>query len=480
MQEVNAETTTAPEYRCAGLPRANPTQSFWIHSSPNANPLRCEGNDGPLTADADICIIGSGITGVGVAYHLSELVATLATTILDSPLRAVILEAREFCGGATGRNGGHLTPISFFNFAGQEEQYGIEEAIRSSALETYTASSIVNVIERHGWSKEIDLVNGGHVSLFFTQDEIKRLERDFERAKSAGLDLDDVQWLTAEETFGTPYPAVTRPGWNLWPAKLVTKLYERAIQRVGERFDLKLHTYTPVTSVERLAQTVSGSERALLLSTHRGSISCSRVVHATNGYASYLLPNLADPDGIMPWRGQIIATRASVGPELIGSNSWSKIDEIEGLDYYWFPRPLEPGQNNPLVILGRGSEPCTDDDSSLNPAGAKRLRELLPGWFEGKYEQGNEPEMEWSGITAYTAMRDPFVGPVIDLSTGDDSAYRGQYISAGYSGHGMPRAFGCAEVVAQMIIAELSGNEWSCPMWLPERYLTWNRVRHQN
>lgn len=57
--------------------------------------------------------------------------------------------------------------------------------------------------------------------------------------------------------------------------------------------------------------------------TNRGSISCSRVVHATNAYASHLLPFLAGPDGIIPTRGQVMATRTSVGSDQIKIPSWS-------------------------------------------------------------------------------------------------------------------------------------------------------------
>ena len=74
--------------------------------------------------------------------------------------------------------------------------------------------------------------------------------------------------------------------------------------------------------------------------------------------------------------------------------------------------------------------------------------------------------------------------------------YEGQYISAGYSGHGMPRAFAwlvpcvslhsdhslmliifscSAEVVASMIKARITGEEWTKPYWFPEHYLTWAR-----
>ena len=119
------------------------------------------------------------------------------------------------------------------------------------------------------------------------------------------------------------------PGYNVWPLKLVTKLFEQVKSRAGSRFDLTLHTHTPVEAVERakVSSSVLGSStnatRAYMLSTPRGTISCSRVVHATNAYASHLLPFLAGPQGIVPVRGQVIATRASVGTDEIKTNGWT-------------------------------------------------------------------------------------------------------------------------------------------------------------
>lgn len=76
----------------ATLPVANSTESFWIHT-PGANLLANEGSTGPLTQDADICIIGSGMTGVSAAYHLANAVDEFAL----KDVKAVVLEAREFC-----------------------------------------------------------------------------------------------------------------------------------------------------------------------------------------------------------------------------------------------------------------------------------------------------------------------------------------------------------------------------------------------
>lgn len=73
----------------ASLPVSNSTHSFWLHPSKEVNPLAKEGSDGPLNNDADLCIIGSGITGISAAYHISKM--------SEKPMKVVILEARDFC-----------------------------------------------------------------------------------------------------------------------------------------------------------------------------------------------------------------------------------------------------------------------------------------------------------------------------------------------------------------------------------------------
>ncbi|KAG1865278.1 FAD dependent oxidoreductase [Suillus subluteus] len=381
-----------------------------------------------------------------------------------------------------GRNGGHLTPTTFSKFTQRQALFNTLEAIKSYELEQYTVSLLLKIIEENGWASDIDLVEGGHITILFTEKEAKNKRKDFDMARQAQLNLDGVEWLSKEEVeqvlvlashlssliqpahyqeYGAPYPGFREPGYNVWPLKLVTKLYQHAQARAGKYASLSLHTRTPSV-------------------TNRGSISCSRVVHATNAYASHLLPFLAGPDGIIPTRGQVMATRASVGTDQIKIPSWSG---NEGF-VYWFPRPVTHDTEKPLIIIGGGRDTAApsyelyvDDDSETHPLVGKALREFLPPVFEGKYDPNSEPEMEWTGIMGYTKMGDPFVGPVADLLVANPNKdlYKKQYIAAGYASHGMTRAFGCADVIAQMIFAEISDKEWKEPDWLPQRYLTWNR-----
>lgn len=95
-QRVRAEKNVTD--RRAGLPVSDPTTSFWL-KEPNVTPSPGEGSEGKLTSDADICIIGSGMSGVSVAYHLARLIARYPenNSSLSEPLQVVILDARDFC-----------------------------------------------------------------------------------------------------------------------------------------------------------------------------------------------------------------------------------------------------------------------------------------------------------------------------------------------------------------------------------------------
>lgn len=79
------------------LPRPNPTTSYWQDPP---DPFLANHRTTPdLPSSADIVIIGSGITGASIAWHL------LSTSTSTPPPTILMLEARQTCSGATGRNG---------------------------------------------------------------------------------------------------------------------------------------------------------------------------------------------------------------------------------------------------------------------------------------------------------------------------------------------------------------------------------------
>lgn len=233
------------------------------------------------------------------------------------------------------------------------------------------------------------------------------------------------------QKYGTPFPAIYTPGNNVWPLKLVTKLFELAkkatpststapqgiISRLlsittyftrsnqpeiakEDPFSLTLHTHTPVTSVSAIPgplESPNDSGRRWKLTTPRGDITTSYVLHATNAYASHLLPHLAGE--IVPTRGQVIATRPSVPASKLWTCAWGANEGFE----YFFPRPVKnPDEERPLILLGGGREASGPkfefdeaDDSKLNEQVGRSLRTFLPAVFPAQFEDGREPEMEW-------------------------------------------------------------------------------------
>ena len=89
----------------------------------------------------------------------------------------------------------------------------------------------------------------------------------------------------------------------------------------------------------------------------------------------------------------------------------------------------------------------------------------------------------------FSSTGSPLVGPLLDEN---ERPVLGQYVCAGYQGHGMPRAYAwyvglrccdfngladvwlnSAEVVARMMVGEIDGTgKWEVPEWLPRCYLT--------
>lgn len=215
--------------------------------------------------------------------------------------------------------------------------------------------------------------------------------------------------LSSSQKFGADYLAVHTPGHNLWPMKFVTELFlhARRTAQSSEHVSLHLHTNTPVTAISPISGgEANGGEvtlRRYMLHTPRGPIHTSLVIHATNGYASHLLPHLAGSAGIVPTRAQVAAIRIensatdpTAGLDWLGRSAWTGNQTFE----YWFPRPAPPSDASRLVILGgaRELEPNfefgTTDDSVINEVVSKALEEFLPATYSGRVKV-SAVEQEW-------------------------------------------------------------------------------------
>jgi glycine/D-amino acid oxidase-like deaminating enzyme len=136
---------------------------------------------------------------------------------------------------------------------------------------------------------------------------------------------------------------------------------------------------------------------------------------------------------IVPVRGQVVVTEPvdPMWPFGLSTNFGYE---------YWLQRP------DGRIVLGGmrwitpTREEGTDDDTVIEPAVSQRLRAFLPAHFPALANV--RVEHEWTGIMGFTPDRAPLVGPL--------PGSPGEYLAAGFHGHGMPMTFYAARAVAEM------------------------------
>ncbi|KXH57962.1 hypothetical protein CSAL01_02619 [Colletotrichum salicis] len=118
-----------------GLPAANPTISYW-----QLPPLEgvADHQSEHLPRDVDVVIVDSGMSGTSIAWHL------LKDDSSTTPLRVAMIEARQAYSGATGRNGGHIRPSSYAEYAGAKLAVSQSEAAKITRLRSAHVNALIS------------------------------------------------------------------------------------------------------------------------------------------------------------------------------------------------------------------------------------------------------------------------------------------------------------------------------------------------
>ncbi|CAK7563124.1 MAG: hypothetical protein SEPTF4163_000983 [Sporothrix epigloea] len=306
----------------AGLPSANPSASYWLQ---DPSPLLLGHRTTPqLPETVDVVVVGSGITGSFAADALLEDVdASSSSSSSKSPVKKVLLlEAREACFGATGRNGGHCQPMVYHS----APDVAMFELATFHFLERFVAENNVPCDWR--------TLPGGGVHAYLDADlfalaealvETLALSRpdlasqvtvvrpdstaNAENTESMGVDTDlEIPTLHSLRLRGAAGALVQRHAASLWPYKLVAWVLERLITKHSASGAFNLQTNTPVLGISKDDSSPSSQTDSQwwVVETPRGRVRARAVLLATNGYLSHLLPtHLADL--VVPVRGQVAA-----------------------------------------------------------------------------------------------------------------------------------------------------------------------------
>jgi glycine/D-amino acid oxidase-like deaminating enzyme len=403
----------------------------------------------PGDAQADVCIVGAGFTGLWTAYYLNRA---------DPGLRVIVLEAAFAGFGASGRNGGWVTaalPGSRARYARHPQgRKGVRELERRLRE---TVDEVARVCADEGI--EAGLVKGGTLAVATSAAQDARLRQRLDDERAWGDDARIVRYLEKKELAGRLQVAGAF-GALYWPdcARVQPADLVAGLAGVVAGAGVLLYEATPVTSIAPgLARTPAGDVRAPF------------VLRCTEGFTARLP---AQRRTLLPMNSSMIVT------EPLGDAAWKSIGwdgfETLGDEAHAYIYAQRTGDGR-IAIGGRGVPyrfgSGLDHRGQTAPSTVAQLSRILRRMFPVTAEA--EVAHAWSGVLG--VPRDWCATVIMDPRTGLGWA-------GGYSGHGVAAANLAGRTLADLVRgvpSPLTTLPWvghRSPRWEPEP-ARWTGVR---
>ncbi|KAJ5675542.1 hypothetical protein N7462_008439 [Penicillium macrosclerotiorum] len=459
-----------------GIPQETTTSSFWLQKP---HPDFAQRSSKRLPPSADVVIIGSGITGASIARTLLQNRAPSASPTPSHPA-VVMLEARDICSGATGRNGGHILETAD-EYAELADVFGEDVARKTLRFRLAHLREILNVAEELGLTEEAQARKVRFLSAFFGEQPWKEALERLRRFKN-GMPEESAEWVAYEgdaipEEFKLSRATgiVAGPAGALWPYKFVTGVLSKLLEDYPNEFRVEDH------AAVKLIQSDLTSNQPYRIETSRGTISAKHVIHCTNAHVGHLVPGLRGR--IFPLRGQMSAqTPGDQFPLQAAKHSWLFTYE-RGFDYLtqlpegqmMFGGGFANSEGGGVADLGI----ATDNDMSLyidiHLSGALSAVFGHKSW--GRVH-GDQIQAMWTGNMGFSADGFPWVGQLPSSMTqraGPTSPAGGaEWACAAFGGEGMVQAWLCGKALATMLLTkggQLAATANADLSWFPEQML---------
>ncbi|KAJ5949778.1 hypothetical protein N7454_001362 [Penicillium verhagenii] len=443
-----------------GLPRPNPTQSYWQkipHELANAQ-------SPSLPTERDFAIIGSGITGLAVAKTLLEQHPAATVTVL---------EARTLCSGATGRNGGQMAANVGEEYMHLAETHGPEMAEKIVSFTFRNLQRMQDLIKEYDAVETSEMQQLQKLRAFLTEDtfrdfklSIARLEADHPSWKGLYTIIDEDTLITKYGIHGAAGGALL-PAGTVWPYRLVTKVFAALMKKYPDR--LTIETNTPVQAVEHEANHVTPITSVFPYIIRTPSWPTTR----------HLIPKLRGR--VHPFKGTMtVQDPGNALPNQGKSFSWGfhypitydPATKESGHGLYYLGQSVKTG----YFYLGgenaRIEEVVSADDSFVDKRSVTHLQSVLPQFFGKSPTPPWKVVSSWSGIMGFSSDGLPLVGRLPSSLTERNG--EGEWIAAAFNGYGMANCLMSGEALVSKILGKSVGES----DWLPNAYgLSEKRLR---
>src|SRR5688572_3365197 len=315
-----------------------------------------------LDGNADVAVVGGGITGSACALALAE-----------AGKRVRLFEAREISGGASGRNGGFALRGGAAPYPVLVDSIGADA---TASLWRWTEAELAALGTLAGDA----LRYTGSLRLAADEEEREELREEYDALVAAGFAAEWCEDLPPPLAGRYPAALFHPPDGVLQPARLVRRLARRAAEA-----GVEIREHTRVASIDAAGADV--------------------VVVATDGYPSGLLGELEGL--IVPTRGQIVATEP-VEEMLFAIPHYGR----HGFDY-WHQR--EDGR----IVAGGFRDVSLDTEFTDEEVTTPVVQSALERFVEEHVGRPLRIDYRWAGIFGMVFDFLPVIGPV----PGDDRVW---------------------------------------------------------
>ena len=357
--------------------------------------------------DAEILIVGGGITGICLAYTLAEQGATVA-----------LLDSGPLAGGASGRNAGFLMVAPAEPYNEQVALWGRAGARAVLECGRRSHQRVRALVESHGI--ECDYRASGSLRLTRTDEEAEDIRASLAALKADGfpmLEMPLSHAVPAEVAAKFTASFVTLEDGELHPVRFLHALAREALKKGARLFADSIVTGAAWRGGLWEARTPRGIARARTL------------VLATNAWTPRLCPALGSL--IAPRRGQMIAT-APLGREVAPRPTYAHWGY-----HYWRQTP------DGRLLMGGWREQDLDVETGFDAVTTPTIQSAIEKGLADLVPEGATIEHRWAGIMGFARDGRPLVGwldPEHHLA-----------MCGGFTGHGMAMAPACTLDLADLL-----------------------------
>ena len=355
----------------------------------------------------DVCIVGAGIAGLSVAYHL-----------VRSGAQVIVIDDGPIGGGETSRTSAHLANALDDRFHLLEKMHGERGARLAAQSHGAAIDDIESIV--HGEKIDCDFrrVDG------YLFGDTAELERELPAARRAGLECELIPALPLPGFDSGPALKFTRQA-QFHPIKYVRGLAEAIVARGGRI----------CTGVR--AEDVQGGTPARVVCEGGKVITAGAVVVATNAPISSLVKLPAKEPQYRTYMIGMKVPRRSVPLALYWDTS----------DPYHYVRVIPGGdgaEDDLLIVGGEDHKVGQEDDAEV------RWQRLVD-WTRERFVGVTDVVQRWSGQVIEPVDSLAYIGR--DPSAGDNV-----YVATGDSGNGLTHGTIAGMLLTDMILGR--SNEW--------------------